>query len=92
MSRLDRWRLWPAGAPGTVWIVALFAVPFYAIAAIAFGGPTRSSTHRLPEWNPATGTSTTFADTLSQSSTARFAPVFIRTGVYVFVALVAVHR
>ena len=32
-------RLWPALAlPGTLWLIALFLVPIYAVMAVAFSG------------------------------------------------------
>ena len=51
-SRSGR-RLWPAlAAPGTLWLLALFAVPFYAIAAVAFGYPDPVFGSPVPEWDP----------------------------------------
>ena len=82
-------RLWPALAlPGTLWIVAFFAVPFYAIAAIAFGGTDPIFGSPTPEWNPYYWNTTTFVDTLNQVFTGSMRGVFVRTGVYVFLALV----
>ena len=82
-------RLWPALAlPGTLWIVAFFAVPFYAIAAIAFGGTDPIFGSPTPEWNPYYWNTTTFVDTLNQVFNGSMRGVFVRTGIYVFLALV----
>lgn len=49
----SRSRLWPAlTLPGTAWLVALFVVPFYAIAAVAFGGFDDILRRPEPVWNP----------------------------------------
>ena len=86
-------RLWPALAlPGTLWIVLLFAVPFYAIAAIAFGGTDPIFGSPTPEWNPYYWDTTTFVDTLNQVFNGPLRDVFVRTGVYVLLSPGAVHR
>ena len=46
-------RLWPAlAAPGVVWLVALFVVPFYGVLAVAFGGVDPIFGNAVPVWNP----------------------------------------
>ena len=77
-----------ARAAGHVWIVAFFAVPFYAIAAIAFGGTDPIFGSPTPEWNPYYWNTTTFVDTLNQVFNGSMRGVFVRTGIYVFLALV----
>jgi ABC-type spermidine/putrescine transport system permease subunit I len=82
-------RLWPLLAlPGTLWIVVFFAVPFYAIAAIAFGGTDPIFGSPTPEWNPWYWDTTTFVNTLNQVFTGSLRDVFVRTGVYVLLSLV----
>lgn len=80
--------LWPLLAmPGTVWMVLLFAVPFYGIAAIAFGGSDPIFGTPIPEWNPYYWDTTTFVQTVQDCLSGPLQEVFIRTGVYVVAAL-----
>ena len=52
VSRRPRW-LWPAlSLPGTAWMVAFFAVPFYGVMAIAGGRDDLLFNTRKPVWNP----------------------------------------
>jgi putrescine transport system permease protein len=47
-----RW-LWPGFAlPGVVWLIVLFAVPFYAVIAVAFGTVDPILLQAVPIWNP----------------------------------------
>ena len=39
-------------APGTLWLLLLFVVPFYTVMAIAFGGIDPIFRSAQPEWNP----------------------------------------
>ena len=49
----QRTALWPAlTLPGTAWLVVFFVVPFYAIAAVAFGGYDVILARARPIWNP----------------------------------------
>lgn len=44
--------LWPGlAAPGVAWLLAFFAVPFYAIVSLAAGGVNEFA-EPVPEWNP----------------------------------------
>lgn len=44
--------LWPGLAlPGVTWLVVFFAVPFYAVVALA-AGQTDAFAEPIPEWNP----------------------------------------
>ena len=58
MSTRQRNRADPQGlcglfaAPGTIWLIVLFVVPFYGIAAIAFGRLDPIFGSALPRWNP----------------------------------------
>ena len=65
-------RLWPAlAAPGVLWLVALFVVPFYGVLAVAFGTRRPDLRQRRAGVEPAaTGTSTRSATSSSASSSA----------------------
>ncbi len=46
-------RLWAGFAiPGTVWLTALFVIPFYAVACVAFGTIDPVFRDAVPQWNP----------------------------------------
>jgi ABC-type spermidine/putrescine transport system permease subunit I len=82
-------RLWTLLAtPGSLWLLAFLVVPFYTIAAVAFGyrDPLFGST--VPEWNPTYWDTTTFGEAVSSTLTGDLRPVFVRTLVFVAVALV----
>ncbi len=81
-------RLWPAlAAPGTAWLLAFFAVPFYAIAAVAFGYPDPIFGSPVPEWDPRYWDFGYFTEVLRRSVTGDLRPVFVRTLLFVGVAL-----
>ena len=75
-------------APGTAWLLAFFAVPFYAIAAVAFGYADPVFGSPVPEWDPRYWDFTAFSDVLRRSLTGDMQPVFLRTFLYVALALV----
>jgi spermidine/putrescine transport system permease protein len=80
--------LWPAlAAPGTLWLVALFAVPFYAIAAVAFGHKDPIFNSPVPEWDPRYWNFDAFVEVLTRSLTGDLRAVFLRTLIFVGVAL-----
>jgi len=82
-------RLWALLAtPGSLWLLAFLVVPFYAIAAIAFGyrDPLFGSTR--PEWNPSYWDTTTFGETVRSTLAGDLRPVFVRTLAFVTLALV----
>src|SRR3954447_8367834 len=81
-------RLWPALAlPGTVWLIALFLVPFYAVMAVAFSGAINVFGEPIPVWNPLDWQFATFTQTVSASVTGEYQQVWIRTLVYTVLAL-----
>jgi ABC-type spermidine/putrescine transport system permease subunit I len=50
---LPRW-FWPSfAAPGMVWLLVLFLLPFYVVLAIAFGAIDPLFRTPVPVWNPA---------------------------------------
>ena len=47
-----RW-LWPTfAAPGVIWLILLFLVPFYAVVGVAFGSVDPILGFAVPAWNP----------------------------------------
>jgi len=82
-----RW-FWPSfAAPGVVWLVVLFLVPFYVVFAVAFGTFDFLG-QPVPIWNPAQWYPGTFQRVLGQifGSNGFLGPSFVRTFVYVGVA------
>lgn len=80
--------LWAlVAAPGALWLVALFAVPFYAIAAVAFGYTDPVFNAPVPEWDPRYWDFTAFSEILTRSVSGDLRPVFLRTLLYVALAL-----
>jgi spermidine/putrescine transport system permease protein len=81
-------RVWPLlAAPGTLWLVAFFAVPFYAIAAVAFGYTDPTFGAPVPEWDPRYWDFGAFTDVARRSVSGDLRPVFVRTGEFVVFAL-----
>lgn len=81
-----RW-LWPAfAAPGLLWLVALFLVPFYAILAVAMGTIDPLFGLAQPVWNPLNWDPTTFVKVLGDLAGGRLTPIFLRTVSYVVIA------
>jgi ABC-type spermidine/putrescine transport system permease subunit I len=88
-SRADPQGLWASFTlPGTAWLIALFLIPFYAIAAIAFGGVDPIFGSSLPRWNPLTWNFTSFNDVLGEVVNGSLRNVFVRTFAYVGISLV----
>ncbi len=82
-------RLWPALAlPGTLWLIALFLVPFYAVMAVAFSGNINIFSEPIPAWNPLDWQFATFRSVVSESVSGTYQAVWIRTALYSFWALV----
>jgi ABC-type spermidine/putrescine transport system permease subunit I len=82
-------RLWPALAlPGTLWLVALFLVPIYAVMAVAFSGTINIFGEPIPAWNPLDWQFATFNQVLSESISGSFRAVWVRTATYTLLALV----
>jgi ABC-type spermidine/putrescine transport system permease subunit I len=80
---------WTALAtPGTLWLVALFVVPSYAILAVAFGGIDPILRTTSPEWNPLAWEFDTMRRVLERVFTDDLRRVFVRTGAFVLASLV----
>jgi ABC-type spermidine/putrescine transport system permease subunit I len=81
-------RFWAVlAAPGTLWLVALFVVPAYAILAVAFGGIDPVLRTTAPAWSPLDWDFSAFGDTLGQVVDGELRRVFLRTGMFVGLAL-----
>jgi len=80
--REGRW-LWPAfAAPGLIWLVLLFLVPFYAILSVAMGTLDPIFGAAVPEWNPLKWDASSFAEVMNSTTLQ----VFGRTCAYVAIA------
>jgi ABC-type spermidine/putrescine transport system permease subunit I len=75
-------------APGTLWLVALFVVPAYAILAVAFGGIDPILRTAQPAWNPADWDFAAMRHVIDRVFTGDLAHVFVRTGLYALAALI----
>jgi spermidine/putrescine transport system permease protein len=81
--------LWPALAlPGTLWLVALFLVPIYAVMAVAFSGTINLFGEPIPAWNPLDWQFATFNDVVTESISGAYRAVWVRTAIYTVFALV----
>ncbi|MFN2491194.1 MAG: ABC transporter permease [Actinomycetota bacterium] len=82
-------RLWPAlAAPGLLWLILLFLVPFYAILAVAMGRLDPIFITPLPVWNPLQWDPTAMQDVFTEIlSGGPLQSVLIRTFAYVGAAV-----
>ncbi len=79
---------WAAlAAPGTLWLVALYVVPSYAILAVAFGGIDPILRTPAPEWNPLSWDLAAMSKTLGRVFGGNLGHVFVRTGMFALGAL-----
>jgi len=82
-------RSWSVFAlPGTAWLAVFFAVPLYAVAAIAFGRIDPLFRNALPAWNPLQWNFSTFTDVLGEIVAGELRGVAVRTVLFVVVAVV----
>lgn len=82
-------KLWAAFAlPGTIWLVALFVLPAYAILAVAFGGIDPVLRTAEPAWNPLSWDFAAMRHTLDRVFGGDLGHVFVRTGLYALAALI----
>ncbi|MGH2451251.1 MAG: ABC transporter permease [Candidatus Limnocylindria bacterium] len=86
--RHPRW-FWAAfGAPGLLWLGLLFLVPLYVILAVAMGTVDPIFLSPVPVWNPLEWSTAAFEQIFGGFGPGeRFFVVFVRTIVYVAVAL-----
>jgi len=82
-------RLWAAlAAPGAFWLLFFFAVPFYAVACVAFGSIDPIFRDAIPQWSPLNWSFSEFNAVFSSVTSGPLRGVFIRTIVYVFTAMI----
>jgi len=80
---------WAAiAAPGIIWLVMLFIVPFYVIFAIAGGYVNQVFGYPVAVWNPLQWSSANFRAAMRDvaGSTAFVGPIILRTLIYVAAA------
>jgi len=83
-----RWYYPALAAPGIIWLILLFVLPFYAIAAVAFGTRDQIFALPIPAWNPLEWQFETFTSTASEFlRSGGIQAQFIRTLVYVVVSV-----
>ncbi len=75
-------------APGIIWLVLLFIVPFYAVLAIAMGKLDQLFESPVAVWNPFDWSSSNVINVARDivGSTAFAGPIVVRTVVYVAIA------
>jgi ABC-type spermidine/putrescine transport system permease subunit I len=78
-------------APGVLWLLLLFIVPFYAVLAIAMGKLDRLYESPVAVWNPFEWSSSNVINVARDlaGSTSFAGPIVIRTVIYVAIAAVA---
>jgi spermidine/putrescine transport system permease protein len=77
-------------APGIIWLILLFIVPFYAVVAIAMGQLNRLFETPIAVWNPLHWSSANVINVTHDlvGATSFAGPIVIRTIIYVAVAAV----
>jgi ABC-type spermidine/putrescine transport system permease subunit I len=75
-------------APGIIWLILLFIVPFYTMLAIAMGQLDRLFESPIPVWNPLHWSSSNVINVFHDlvGSTSFAGPIVIRTIIYVAIA------
>ena len=81
-------RIWAAlAAPGALWLLFFFAVPFYAVACIAFGSIDPIFRDAVPQWNPLNWSFVESREVLASVASGPLRGVFLRTIAYVLIAM-----
>ena len=81
-------RLWAGFAiPGTTWLLVLFAVPFYAVACVAFGTIDPIFRDAVPQWNPLAWDFTQAQQVFASLAAGPLQGVAVRTIIYVVCAM-----
>ena len=75
-------------APGIIWMILLFIVPFYVVLAIAMGQLNRLFESPIPVWNPLNWSSANVINVGRDlvGATSFAGPIVIRTIIYVAIA------
>jgi ABC-type spermidine/putrescine transport system permease subunit I len=82
-------RLWVAlTTPGVAWLVVFFALPFYAVACVAFGTIDPVFRDAVPQWNPLAWDFSQASSVLQSIASGPLRGVVVRTIGYVVVAMV----
>jgi spermidine/putrescine transport system permease protein len=78
-----------ASAPGVLWLILLFVVPFYALVSMAGGSLDPATGSAVPQWNPAYWDRASFRYVFEQilATDGVYRVVFLRTLRYVFAAV-----
>ena len=88
VAQRRRNRLWAAFAmPGVGWLIAFFVMSVYAVMAVAFGEVDPILKRPLPIWNPLQWDAGSFTTVLHRVFGGDLQNVFVRTFVFVAVAL-----
>jgi spermidine/putrescine transport system permease protein len=83
-----RWYYPAMAVPGIAWLMVLFLLPFYAIAAVAFGGLDPIFGGAAPTWNPLEWDFTAFRNIVNELVSGGPAQIFFRrTLVYIVIAV-----
>jgi ABC-type spermidine/putrescine transport system permease subunit I len=78
-----RW-LWPSfAAPGVLWLILFFIVPFYAILAVAMGRIDPIFASAEPVWNPLEWDPGAFSRVFDDLTSGQLRNIFVRTLAYV---------
>ena len=81
-------RLWVAlTTPGVAWLLAFFALPFYAVACVAFGTIDPIFRDAVPQWNPLAWDFAQASSVLESIATGPLRGVVVRTIAYVAIAM-----
>ena len=84
----SRNRLWVAlTAPGVAWLAFFFALPFYAVACVAFGSIDPIFRDAVPQWNPLNWDFTQASSVLDSIASGPLRGVVVRTFIYVLIAM-----
>src|SRR5579863_4512998 len=72
-------------APGIIWLILLFVVPFYAVLAIAMGQLNRLFESPIAVWNPLHWSSSNVINVAHDivGGTSFAGPILVRTIIYV---------
>jgi spermidine/putrescine transport system permease protein len=83
-----RWYYPALAGPGVAWLLLLFIMPFYAIAAVAFGTRDQIFALPIPAWNPLEWRFETFVETAREFTIAGgLQGQFLRTIAYVAISV-----
>ena len=84
----SRNRLWVAlTAPGVAWLAFFFALPFYAVACVAFGSIDPIFRDAVPQWNPLNWDFTQASSVIDSIVSGPLQGVVVRTFIYVLIAM-----